>query len=842
MRALLFFRLMVRPLAREPLRSGLTVFAVALGVGLVIAIQLASDAAAGSFHSSLESLTVKNDLLITSSGGIDERVLGRLVELPYAFDFAPRIEDFAFLNGRGPALPFLGLDLIGHRGQQPLEDASLDGTARWLSNADPIWVGTRLGLRAGDHVGLLINDAMHPFTVAGILRPQPGEIGEQNAIVADIGLAQKVTGKSGKLDSIDVRIPPTGSVDQWNNVLAAKLPASVTIEPQGARTGENRKMLAAFRWNLRILSYIALVVGGFLIYNTISISVVRRRAEIGIVRALGADRSLIKAAFLAEAGVFAALGGALGLLIGRFMALAAVQLVGNTVQSLYISSEPAPVEFTAAAIVTGLALGFLVSILAALAPAVEASRVAPVEAMARGRNEQVATARSRRTTRWALLAFLVAAMLTQLPAIEGRPLFGYLAIALLIAATAAIVPNLVVSFARTVQRPIEKILGIEALLALRSLGASLGRTSILTAALATAVAMTVSVGIMVGSFRETVRVWMETELEADFYLRPAAAPGADRHPVMSAEIAGEIERIPGVAAVERYRAYPISYDGLPAMFAGTDITAMTAQNLHFLSGENGPDILSILRTGEYAVVSEPFANKHNVHPGSMLHIPLAGGVRNFQVLGIYYDYSTERGIIVVDRRTLLKYLPDSRLSTLSVYKKPGADSNLIRQAINDIVGGRAVMVFSNGELRRGAIAVFDRTFRITYALEAVAVVVAVLGVAGALLAMVLDRRREFALVRFLGGAQPQVRRIVICEAGLLGIVSNLIGLALGAALSLILIFVINKQSFGWTIQFHWPVGLLFAALTAVYVATVSAAIYPGRAVTQMRPIEVIHEE
>ncbi len=187
-------------------------------------------------------------------------------------------------------------------------------------------------------------------------------------------------------------------------------------------------------------------------------------------------------------------------------------------------------------------------------------------------------------------------------------------------------------------------------------------------------------------------------------------------------------------------------------------------------------------------------------------------------------------------------MPDPDASNLAVYLKPGANVDEVRRAIDAIVSGRAVMVFSNGALRRGAIAVFDRTFRITYALEGVAIVVAVMGIAGALLAMVIDRRREFALLRFLGGAQPQIRRIILSEAGLLGLLANAIGLVLGGFLSLILIFVINKQSFGWTLQLHWPVGLLLTALTGVYVATVVAGLYPARTATSMNPIEVIHEE
>jgi putative ABC transport system permease protein len=267
----------------------------------------------------------------------------------------------------------------------------------------------------------------------------------------------------------------------------------------------------------------------------------------------------------------------------------------------------------------------------------------------------------------------------------------------------------------------------------------------------------------------------------------------------------------------------------------------STNSTHFLPGENAAEILRTWPTGDYAVVSEPFANKHKIRPGSTVTLPLAGAKRVFKVIGIYYDYSTERGYIILSRRTLLKYLPDPASSNLAVNLKPGANAATVRQSIDVIIAGRAVLVFSNSDLRRGAIEIFDRTFRITYALEAVAIAVAVMGIAGALLAMVIDRRREFALLRFLGASQPQVRAIILCEAGLLGLLSNVIGLILGSALSLILIFVINKQSFGWTFQFHWPAAMLLSALTAVYAATVLAALYPAHTALRMNPIEVIHE-
>lgn len=823
--ALLFYRLIVGPIVSEPFRSTLTVLAVALGVGVVVAIDLAGQAAAGSFHSSLESLAGSNDLVIRGTAGIDEKVLARLAQLPFPFRFSPRIEDFASIGGRGEALPFIGLDLIA------------TGQAFSAQDATPpvdkgVWVGKGLQLSRGATVSLLINDHMQTFTVAGLLPEAAGR-----TILADIGLAQTVTGKLGKLDAINVNVPGDRSVDYWKAFLTKQLPTSLPVDAQGARTEENRKMLSAFRWNLHVLSYIAILVGGFLIYNTISISVVRRRAEIGVVRALGGTRRLVVSAFLAEALVFASAGSLLGLAFGRLMAVGAVGLIGTTVQSLYVSSQPAAIHFTWSAVLTGVALGLGISLLAAIAPALEASLVAPVEAMARGRDEYQAGRRSRVTLPYSLALLLAAGVLATLPSVDGRPLFAYVAVLLGIAGTALIMPNLVALFTTITAQIVAAVLGVEGLIAMRSLRASVARTSVLTAALATAVAMTASVGIMVGSFRETVWLWMENQLKADFYLRPAGYASADRYPTMKADVADAIARIPGVASVDRFRAYPITYEGIPATLAGGE----SASGIRFFPGVDRKFILSRLPSGDFAVVSEPFANKHHVRVGSSVTLPLGGGTRRFEVLGIYYDYSSERGFVVLDRKTLLKYLPDPALSNLAVYLKPGIDLESVHAAIDGAISGRALLVFSHAALRRAAIQVFDRTFRITYALEAVAVFVAVMGIAGALLAMVLDRRREFGLLRCLGAERAQIRKIILCEAGLLGLLANIVGLALGSALSLILVFVINKQSFGWTIQFHWPVLLLLIAITGIYIATVLAAFYPARTANRIQPLEVLHE-
>ncbi|MCX6622737.1 MAG: ABC transporter permease, partial [Acidobacteria bacterium] len=391
--------------------------------------------------------------------------------------------------------------------------------------------------------------------------------------------------------------------------------------------------------------------------------------------------------------------------------------------------------------------------------------------------------------------------------------------------------------------PLLRRAGVEALLAGRSVAGSLRRSSVLVAALATAVAMTVAVAIMVGSFRETVLLWMDDRLHADLYVRPAAPAAADWHPTIRAELADGIERLDVVAAMDRFRAYEISYQGLPVTLgAGDSRIASRFGRRSFLGVSNSAPIFAALMHDGTAVVSEPFANKHHVKTGDVIRLPLGGRVVALKVLGIFYDYANERGYIILDRRTLLAYLPDPAPSNLAVYLRAGVGFEAGRRAVEQAVSGSRVLVLSNRRMREEAIRVFDRTFAITYALEAVAILVAVIGVAGALMALVLDRRRELGLLRFLGGSRGQVARMIRFEAALLGLLANGIGSILGVALSLVLIYVINRQSFGWTIQFHWPVLVLLGVLSLVYAATVIAALYPARVAARLKPIEVVHEE
>lgn len=854
----LFYRLILRPMRREPVRTLLTVLAVALGVAVVLAIELAGQAAVGSFRASVETLTGNTQFEVVATGGVADDLVGRLATLPFPLEVTPRLEEQARIAPSFRAVTVLGLDLVASAGiiggldDEPAEggvaqnpgqeagrgtDASASGPGFDLRGA---WVSEDLGLKAGDRLELLAASRRHSLKVRGTL---PAGASASALVVLDMAEAQRVLARPGRVNRVLIGVPDTPPVEEWRARIAAVLPEGVQARPRGAATEENRKMLAAFRWNLRVLSYIALIVGAFLIYNTISVSVVRRRHEIGIVRALGATRGTILGAFLAEAGFFGLAGGLLGLPLGRAMASGAVTLMSATVESLYVSSRPGEIVLTPAAVGLALGAGLLIAVVSALSPAREAAGVTPSVAMARGERETLARVHRYRDLAVAAVCGAGAAVSSRAPAIGGKPFFGYLAALLLIACCALAIPALVHHLAGVSAGLLRRTLGVEALLASRSLAGSLRRTSVLVGALATAIAMMVAVGIMVGSFRQTVISWLDAQLPADLYLSPGGATGPEQHPPLPPGLAEAVEQVPGVAAIDRFRAYPISYRGLPATFSSTDTEVSLAyRQPSFVSGRKPAEVLRQLQGADTAIVSEPFANKHGVGAGDIVELPLGERVARLKVVDVYFDYASERGYVMVDRQTMLRYLPDGTPSGLAVYVAPGHDVSAIRATIERASADYRIGVATNRELRGAAVAVFDRTFAITYALEAIAIVVAVIGIAGAMLALVIDRRRELGLLRFLGAARGQVRRIILAEAGLLGLLASLAGLGLGTALSLVLVFVINKQSFGWTIRFHWPVGVLVAAIAGVYTATLLAGLYPARIAMRLDPIEAAHEE
>ncbi len=829
----IFYRLVVRPLRREPLRTCLTALAVALGVGVVLAIELAGDAAAGSFRSSVETLAGDADFEVTATAGVPPAALERLASLPYALRLHPRIEDYAVLTDSGRTVPLIGVDMVGDapEGSASVQPGSEE--AGTFQRADSIWIGDELGYKAGDRVRLLINDHAGAYTVRGVLGERSGEV-----VVMDLAPATMALGRTGRLDRILVQTPKGKTQQEWERVVAGALPEGVTVSPAGsedAREPPHARSLPLesprpqlHRAGGRGLPDLQHDLG----VGSAAARRDRHRARAG--------RDPRRACWRRSSAKRRASG-----LVGcaarhrswaALMAVGAVQLVAATVESLYVSSRPAPDRAHVATCGDRRWLiGVGVAVLSALSPAWEAAQVTPVEAMARGRREhdvRMHKARDLGAGRWSWRSPRGCAA-RQAP-VDGKPLFGYLAAVLLIAASALAIPALVAAVSSIARAACcAALFGVEALLAARSLAGSLRRTSVLVGALATAIAMMAAVGIMVGSFRETVIVWMHDRLQADLYLRPAGPSGADRFPTMSAEVA---DRIAALARGRRGRSLPSLSDQLPrpARDARRRRGAHHGQVRQASACSPGEDRIASSSASHKAarvIVSEPFANKHHVQAGRHgERCRSAGRHVSFRVLDVYYDYSSERGYIIMDRSTLLQV--SARSGALEPGGVPRSRACRSRQGRNagpaaGAVVGRCSSSPTDRCARRRS-AIFDRTFAITYALEAVAVFVARNG----------DCRRAAG-----AGHRPPARTRAAAVSGRRArpdaahdpVRSGAARVAgqhrrpgpRASLLSLLLIYVINKQSFGWTIQFHWPVGVLLGALSVVYWRPLARGPLPG---------------
>lgn len=825
----LFRQLILRPLRRDLTRTILTLLSIALGVAVVIAIELSADAATGSFASSLTTLVGKVDYEITANGGVDENYIAKLAALPMHARFSPVIEEPIVIAGHGSTTLY-GIDLIAgaagaNEDAQTLDPANFEDSAV-ISND----LAERLHLKKDDRITLKGRNRTLDFTIRSIAAHQNTEW-----VAVDIAAAQTLLDMTGRLDRIEVFVAPDEDAAAVERGIKATVPAAFDVATPGARSEENRRMLRAFKWNLRILSYISLLVGAFLIYNTIAVSVVRRRTEIGILRAIGTSSRGVLLIFLGEATMLGLAGSGLGILLGRGLAAALLSMISDTVNALFTTSTPGPIALSAESVLGALIAGTAVAFFSALIPAREAARVAPAEAMRRSIVEHETRLHVRRDLLIAAGAAAIAAFLCTFGPIDGRPVLGYVATLFAVGAAAMVSPAFITGMTALLRGLLKWIAGAEGLIAGRSLVASLARSSVIVTALATAISMMISVGVMVGSFRETVQVWLDNQLRADIYLRAAGPAAAGINPPIAAAVPPIAENTPGVAEVDTLRSFEFQFEGTRATFAGTNIDAVRRHRvLRFLSGTfPGPD---------QAMITEPFSDKHHLRTGDIVRIPLGDRTATLAVSGVYYDYSSDRGTVLVDRSTLLKYLPRQPVTNIAVYVQPGAEATKVRRDLENRLADYPLMIAPNEALRRGAVQVFDRTFAVTYALEAVAIIVAMLGAANSLLALVIDRRREIGLIRYLGAATAQVRRMILVEAGLFGLLAGSLGLALGMALSLVLIYVINKQSFGWTIQFHPPVLLLAGALLLVWAVTVLAGVYPARFATRLQPADVVHEE
>jgi putative ABC transport system permease protein len=832
--------LVLRPAAKDRLRFFLTVSGIAVGVATIAAIRLANASVLSSFSDTVDFVAGKASITVLADGpGIPEAALERLAWLRRAgATLAPAITETAAAGAAdGEVVDVLGIDPLADGSAREYSFASEESDILSIFEKDSVLVTSvfaeRNHLHPGDFLPLVVRGVERRFRVAAVLRPVGAARAASGSILfMDLAGAQEAFGKVGRLDRIDVVLPPGLSEEgraRFEEEIRASLPPGTTAGRPERRTETVDRLVRAFRVNLSALGLIALLVGMYFVYNTLSISVLRRRTDIGTVRALGASKRSVFAVFLAEGLALGVLGSAAGAGLGAVLAKGALLLVGGTATELYIPSAHPSLHLDPFVLLLAFTVGVVSSVLSALAPALEAAGVEPAATMRHG---SVEAARRRRTRPLALagVVLLVLAFLATLPGpVRGLPLFGFLSVSLIVSGVSLLAPAAVTLAAARLDGPALRIFGVEARLARANLTGSLSRTSVAVAALTMALAMMVSVAVMVGSFRTTVATWVGQTLASDLFLSPASGRSGASFGRIPDEAIEIVRGVPGVDEVDPFLAFSATRDGVP-FTVGSGLFAFIAKhgNLPLVDGRDPKKVLARALEQSEVVVSEPYAEKFRVRTGDEVELPSDRGPVRFRVAGVYTDYSNDRGTVTLDRAQFQRIWPLTGASTVAVTLKGGVSPEEGARRVAAALQGRYVLrVRTNATLRRIVLRIFDRTFAVTYALEGVALAVAVLGVLNTLTALVLERRREIGLLRVLGASAARVRRAVRYEAAAIGSLGATLGTLAGGAMSLVLVHVINRQSFGWTIAMHAPWGFLAAALGLVLLATLAAASHPA---------------
>ncbi len=842
-----------RYLTRHPWQTWLSIVGIALGVAVVIAVDLANESARRGFRLSVEQVAGPATHQIESADGrIPVAIYARL-RLDHRLRLAtPVIEAPVRIGER--SITLLGLDLIAAAPMRPAllagawagnaagPDGAVDLAAtliRLLSKPDTLLLSATdaaaVGAERGDPIEVEIGRDAVAMHVAGVLPDQQGQTFGGLAI-ADIATAQAVLGTPDSVERIDLIL-----TDAEATRLAAALPEGLRLATTAQRTNALAQMTRAFHTNLTAMSLLALLVGGYIVYNTMTFAVLQRRSLLGTLRMQGVTRAQLFALVLAEALVLAAAGALLGVLTGIAVGAGLVQLVTRTINDVYFQLNVRSLHLDWLSLSKGIGLGIGVTLLAALGPALEAARSQPRDVIRRTLVEQ----RGRRLLPW-LAAGGVAVILLGLVLIplSGRSMtWGFAALFLVIVGASLCMPLVVRLIAALTTPLFGGLFGSVGRLAARGITASITRSGLAVAALAVAVAATVGVGIMIGSFRASVSDWLEHTLSSDIYIATDDGGGAGSDASLPTGLHQRLLALPGVEAVSRGRSRRVETpDGHMRLLA---LTSSTGQPRGFeFRGEPAPELWARWRAGELVLVSEPYAYRQQVGVGDRLRLFSTAGWRSFEIGAVFQDYGSDSGTVILPLELYAELWNDTGVSSMGLVLADDTDPARAEAAVQTLAASLSppASVQTNRGIRELSLEIFDRTFTITEVLRLLAIGVAFVGILSALMALELERSKDYAVLRATGMTRGQLRRLILLQTSLMGIAAGVLAIPLGVAMGDLLIQVINLRSFGWRMPLQVTPGTLVSGVLLAWIAAVIAGLYPALRAARAAPARALREE
>ncbi|MFT5132981.1 MAG: putative ABC transport system permease protein [Gammaproteobacteria bacterium] len=838
---------------RHPWQLGLAITGIALAVAVVVSIDLVRSSAERSFEQSTEAVVGKaTHRIVAGPSGLDENLYTRLRVEYGVRDIAPLIEGYVTVENeqKRETLTLLGIDPFAERTFRDyarfdsLQDENKGSIlVPMLTEANTILLDSttaaRLGAAANEQVKLTIGSRHVSVRILGILGNTSSSsiYSLENLMLADIATAQELLGMQGRLSRIDVVLTDGDIASE--GYLKSILPKEVALLPAAMRSESVKQMTRAFHTNLSALSLLALLVGMFLIYNTMTFMVMQRRPLLGRLRALGTTRQQLFTIIAVEALVIGFVASVIGLLLGIGLAQGLLQVVNRTINELYYVLPDSNLALSPFVMLKAGLLGVMATLLAAIPPALEASNVTPQQALMRSHLERRTRQLLGKASLPGIAAIIIGFFIINL---SGKSIgFGFTGIFVIILGFTLLTPMTTVVMMTLLKPVFGRVFGTLGRQACADVVATLSRTAAAVAALMIAIATVIGIGLMVNNFRLSVDHWLQNLLRADMYVAVPGPESSASHSYLDQTFAKAILALPEVREVSNVRRTQIeSRTGMTQLVAyGLNDDAY--QGFQFKEGKV-EEIRMEFEEHDGVIISEPYAYHNELKINDWLELRTDSGYRKFKVLGVYTDYGSDRGVVSLSRRTYERYWKDDRYSGLGIYTVAGTDMALLRTKVQALAPDQNLWLQDRSKILQASLEVFDNTFVITEILRVLAAIIAFIGVFSALMALQLERTQEHGLLRAIGFLPAQVRTLIITETGLLGLVAGVLAIPVGCMITALLIIVINRRSFGWTMDLQFSPEIILQGIILGLLAALLAGIYPAWLMSRTEPAQALRTE
>jgi putative ABC transport system permease protein len=843
----------LRHLFQDPWRTVIVILGVGVGASVFLSVRLAVDASVDSFAKSMGHLMGKAEYTVRSDGSnVSEGLFAALSAHPAVQHAAPVLSAYVRFNDEtNEPFRLIGIDPLAERVFRETQWLVKDRSEAWellkaLVTEPFTFVASQnladsYDLEKGERVLVVHGHNKVPFRLAGLLGDEGPALAEGgNIAVCDISTAQEFFGRLGVLERIDLILKP-GADEAVLSALRGLLPGGCRLVRPHVHKEASLSLIKAYRMNLSVLSFVSLFVGMFLVFSVVSINAARRRHETAVLLSLGSESRQVFLLFLGEGLFFGLAGWLVGFPLGLFLADQFLKIVSATITTLFVRVDVEAITLSPEEIVASFVMTLGVSVIAAFVPARETARIPPQEALSPETFERTRRLKAPRLALVGAALVCLSLPVSALPPVRGIPAGGYTAIFMIFVGFSMMAPGVLILFARYLPGVMFKAFGPPGRLAAGYLAGTVSRTAIAVGALITAIALFIGVSIMVSSFRNTVDTWLEQNVVGDLFVRPDASDINQYRDWLAPELVDHILGSDRVEDPYLYRRIILTGKEGPFLLEAGRVEVLWRRGRFLLlKGQDEERMMEGLVQGKGVIISEVYATRTGLGPGDRLALSFDGLRREWEVLGVFRDYRTGGGVVFIALSVFEEVYGKGPVGGVNLFVKEGVSPQATKEDLLDRFGNRyALSVAVGDELRREIIMVFDDTFSITYVLMAIALLVAALGVATTLSLLVRERRRQLGLMFSVGATLGQVRTMIVLEALLMGIAGYVVGMGCGLVLSYFLIFVVNKQSFGWTFLFQIPPWTIGASFVLILLAAVSASVPPARGAARVNLAELL---